>query len=63
MVKLALDNLMTFPWIAARVRAGGLRLHGVRFDIRNGVLEVVDANGDFTPATDSIISAMPVMTP
>ena len=49
-VKLALDNLMTFPWIAERVRSGALRLHGARFDIRNGVLEVVDANGVFAPA-------------
>ena len=48
-VKLALDNLMTFPWIAERVRSGELRLHGARFDIRNGVLEVVDANGVFAP--------------
>lgn len=55
-VKLALDNLMTFPWIAERVRSGALRLHGARFDIRNGVLEVLGANGVFTPA-DVQISA------
>lgn len=48
-VKLALDNLMTFPWIAERVRSGALRLHGARFDIRSGVLEIVDAAGQFAP--------------
>jgi len=49
-VKLALDNLLTFPWIAARVRAGDLRLHGARFDIRSGILEVLGADGIFVPA-------------
>src|SRR5579862_1749461 len=32
-VRLALDNLMTFPWIKAAVEAGGLTLHGCFFDI------------------------------
>jgi len=46
-VKLSLDNLMTFPWIAERVRSGELRLHGMRFDIRSGALELLRANGAF----------------
>jgi len=49
-VKLTLDNLLTFPWIAERVRDGTLRLHGARFDIRDGVLEMLDtASGAFHP--------------
>ena len=46
-VKLSLDNLMTFPWIAGPVRAGTLRLHGMRFDIRSGVLEMLYGDGMF----------------
>jgi carbonic anhydrase len=49
-VRLSLENLMTFPWIADRVGAGRLRLHGAFFDIRTGILERLGANGDFTPA-------------
>ena len=37
-VKLSLRNLMSFPWVASRVEAGALRLHGGSFDIRTGVL-------------------------
>ncbi len=49
-VKLSLDNLMTFPWIAEPARAGRLRLHGMSFDIRSGVLQVLDRDGTFRPA-------------
>ncbi len=38
MVKISLANLMTFPWIAERVAAGKLELHGAWFDIHSGVL-------------------------
>jgi len=48
-VKLSLDNLMTFPWIAAPVHTGTLRLHGMRFDIRSGALEVLHTDGMFWP--------------
>jgi carbonic anhydrase len=44
-VRLALDNLMTFPWVAEAVEAGRLSLHGFRFDIHNGVLSRVDPDG------------------
>jgi carbonic anhydrase len=37
-VRLAMVNLATFPWIEAAVTAGRLELHGFRFDIRTGVL-------------------------
>jgi len=48
-VKLSLDNLMTFPWIAEPVRAGTLRLHGMRFEIRSGILEALHTDGVFRP--------------
>src|SRR5580704_5268647 len=37
-VKVSLANLMTFPWVAERVAAGKLKLHGAWFDIHSGVL-------------------------
>jgi carbonic anhydrase len=46
-VKLSLDNLMSFPWIAERVAAGNLRLHGAIFDIRTGELAFLRADGGF----------------
>lgn len=49
-VKLSLDNLMTFPWIAARVADGRLALHGASFDIRTGVLTRLGGDGAFAPA-------------
>lgn len=48
-IKLSLDNLMTFPWIAEPVHAGTLRLHGMRFDIRSGALELLHTDGMFWP--------------
>lgn len=48
-VKLSLDNLLTFPWIAERVRTGELHLHGGRFAIHTGVLEMLGADGEFAP--------------
>lgn len=50
-VKLSLENLLTFPWIAERVRAGTLHLHGARFGIYNGALELLGPDGDFRPVT------------
>ena len=46
-VRLSLDNLMTFPWIASAVGAGNLKLHGCFFDIRSGVLERLGTDGNF----------------
>ncbi|WGF89639.1 carbonic anhydrase [Marinivivus vitaminiproducens] len=37
-VRLSLTNLMSFPWIAERVEAGTLKLHGFHFAIATGVL-------------------------
>jgi len=41
-IRLSLDNLMTFPFIAERVKAETLSLHGARFGIADGKLEVLD---------------------
>jgi len=46
-VKVSLNNLMTFPWIAAAVAAGNLRLHGAWFSIRTGELLVLRPDGSF----------------
>src|SRR5450432_3573592 len=45
-IRLSLDNLMTFPFIAERVNMGKLALHGARFGIANGKLEVLDRASD-----------------
>lgn len=49
-VRISLENLMTFPWIADRVQDGSLRLHGAHFDIRFGVLNMLRSDGEFAPA-------------
>lgn len=49
-VRLSLASLMTFPWLAERVSAGELRLHGAHFDVRYGVLNLLGADGSFAPA-------------
>jgi carbonic anhydrase len=47
-VRLSLDNLMTFPFVAERVNAGALTLSGARFGIADGKLEILDrASGAF----------------
>ena len=48
-VKVSLENLLTFPWIAERVNTARLRLHGAIFDIRSGVLSTLQADGRFAP--------------
>jgi len=49
-IKLSLANLMTFPWIAERVGAGQLSLHGAWFAIHTGVLQVLQSDGTFAAA-------------
>lgn len=47
-VRLSLHNLMTFPFVADRVKAGQLSLSGARFGIADGKLEVLDpTSGEF----------------
>jgi len=49
-VRLSLERLMTFPFVAERVRDGHLQLEGARFGIADGRLEVLDKDvGEFRP--------------
>jgi len=41
-VKLSLENLRSFPWIAEAEAEGRLKLEGFRFSIRSGVLTRLD---------------------
>lgn len=43
-IRLTLDNLLTFPWIAERVADGRLKLHGYQFAIHDGVLKRLDGD-------------------
>lgn len=46
----SLKNLRTYPWIAERVAAGSLSLHGWWFDLETGDLWVTDPRtGQFLP--------------
>jgi carbonic anhydrase len=45
-IRLSLERLMTFPFIAERVAAGTLTLDGARFGIADGKLEVLDPASD-----------------
>ncbi len=49
LVKISLSNLMTFPWIAERVAAASLRLHGAWFGIESGELLLLQPDGSFAP--------------
>lgn len=49
-VRVSLDNLRTFPWIAEREEAGSLTLTGLHFGIADGVLRVLGPDGTFHPA-------------
>lgn len=51
-VRLSIANLHGFPWIAERVAAGKLSLHGWWFDLAAGALWQLDeATGTFDPIT------------
>ena len=41
-VRLSLERLMEFPFVAERVNAGTLELNGARFGIADGKLELLD---------------------
>lgn len=42
-IRTSLANLMTFPWLRARVEAGSVKLHGLHFDLERGELRQLDA--------------------
>jgi carbonic anhydrase len=46
-VRLSIANLMTFPWVKEAVEAGGLSIIGAHFDVRYGVLALLDPDGKF----------------
>lgn len=46
-VRLSIDNLRTFPWIAEREAAGTLTLTGLHFGIADGVLRALSGPGRF----------------
>lgn len=49
-IRQSLDNLRTFPWLAEKETAGGLRLRGAHFSIAEGVLYSLDEEtGAFLP--------------
>ena len=45
-VQVSLENLMSFPFVADRVKSGELTLHGLWYDIRDGIVESYDAKSD-----------------
>lgn len=49
-VRVSIANLRTFPCIPEREAAGKLRLRGAYFAIADGVLHVMDDDGNFAPA-------------
>jgi carbonic anhydrase len=50
-VRLGLENLMGFPWVAEAVREGRLAVHGMRFGIEAGVLTRLSESGRFEPVS------------
>lgn len=46
-VRLSLENLRTFPWIAEREAAGQLALTGLHFGIADGILRALAGPGRF----------------
>jgi carbonic anhydrase len=41
-IHVSLTNLLTFPWVAQRVREGSLTLTGLHFDVESGALTQLD---------------------
>lgn len=49
-ILVSMENLLTFPWIKARVQQGALMLHGWYFDIETGSLQAYNPFiGQFEP--------------
>ncbi|QDX25407.1 carbonic anhydrase [Sphingomonas suaedae] len=49
-VRTSIRNLRTFPFVPARETAGRLTIRGAYFAISDGVLHLMDEDGDFRPA-------------
>jgi carbonic anhydrase len=49
-IRVTIENLATFPFIAEAMRTRGLKLEGARYGVADGGLEVLDpATGAFNP--------------
>lgn len=49
-VRLSLDNLRTYPFVAEAEKSGAVKIHGVIFDIGEGAMRVLDREtGQFQP--------------
>ena len=49
-IRVTLENLMTFPFVASRVQSGKLKLAGARYGVADGGLEIFDPEKDvFSP--------------
>ena len=51
-IRLSLERLMTFPFVAERVKADTLSLDGAHFGIANGKLEILDKTSGQFAAVD-----------
>ncbi len=48
-IQQSLENLMTFPWVAERVKSGTLTLHGWRYNLKTSELCALDnTSGQFS---------------
>jgi carbonic anhydrase len=54
-VRVSIANLRTFPCIPEHEAAGRLRIHGAYFAIADGVLHVMEEDGEFAPAAEPLI--------
>lgn len=48
-IRVSLENLMTFPFVASAVESGELSLHGLWHDIRDGELMMLAEDDQFVP--------------
>lgn len=51
-VRVSLENLATFPWIAAAREAGSLKVLGFYFDVANGTLRQITGDAEKMVAQD-----------
>lgn len=49
-VRVSIANLRTFPFVAEREAAGRLTIHGAYFAIADGVLRIMETDGEFRAA-------------
>ena len=49
-IRVTLENLATFPFVAEAIQTRGLRLAGARYGVADGSLELMDpTTGAFSP--------------